>query len=171
MARPIVFCPDCGLGALLVGPDKGVSSMAWASLGGAASAAAIEHERVCSPVSKTFHGRDVLAPAGAHLASGVPFDEMGAALEAESLRVVELPGPMVTSGAIGTTVVEIERSATCSWSRIRPRGGRHRRAADRRRTSGAARGHLRRRALRSPGRHRRPAGGYLALVVNHASAA
>jgi S-adenosylmethionine hydrolase len=97
------------VGALLVGPDNGVLSMAWASLGGAASAAVIENELVLlSPVSKTFHGRDVFAPAGAHLASGFPFDEVGAALEPDSLRVVELPGPMVTPGAIGTRVVEID---------------------------------------------------------------
>jgi hypothetical protein len=28
-------------------------------------------------VSQTFHGRDIFAPAGAHLAHGVPLDELG----------------------------------------------------------------------------------------------
>jgi len=98
-----------GTGSLLVGPDNGVLSMAWAALGGAVSAAAVESERVLlSPVSKTFHGRDVFAPAGAHLAMGFPFEEVGGALDPESLRVVELPGPMVTPGAVGTRVVEID---------------------------------------------------------------
>jgi S-adenosylmethionine hydrolase len=105
--RSIAVCT--GAGALLVGPDNGVLSMAWAALGGAASAAAIESERVLlSPVSKTFHGRDVFAPAAAHLATGFPLDEVGAALDPELLRVVELPGPMVTPGAVGTRVVEID---------------------------------------------------------------
>jgi S-adenosylmethionine hydrolase len=98
-----------GAGALLVGPDNGVLSMAWASLGGAVAAAAIESDRVLlSPVSKTFHGRDIFAPAAAHLATGFPFDEVGAVLDPELLRVVELPGPMVTPGAVGTRVVEID---------------------------------------------------------------
>lgn len=30
-------------------------------------------------VSQTFHGRDIFAPAGAHLAAGVPLDELGSA--------------------------------------------------------------------------------------------
>ena len=60
--RPVAVA--CGSGALLVGPDNGVLSMAWATLGGAAQAAEITSERVLlGPVSATFHGRDVFAPA------------------------------------------------------------------------------------------------------------
>ena len=29
------------------------------------------------PVSATFHGRDIFAPAAAHLAAGVELDELG----------------------------------------------------------------------------------------------
>ena len=96
-------------GALLVGPDNGVLSLAWESLGGAGAAAAIEDERVTlQPVSKTFHGRDVFAPTGAHLAKGFPLEDVGSAIEPETLRVVEMPGPMVTPGAVGTRVVEVD---------------------------------------------------------------
>jgi S-adenosyl-L-methionine hydrolase (adenosine-forming) len=96
-------------GALLVGPDNGVLSLAWASLGGADAAASIEDERVTlSPVSHTFHGRDVFAPAAAHLASGVPLDEVGPPVDGSELRIVELPGPMVTPGAVGTRVMDID---------------------------------------------------------------
>ena len=96
-------------GALLVGPDNGVLSLAWESLGGADAAAAIEDERVTlQPVSKTFHGRDVFAPTGAHLARGFPLEDVGSAIEPETLRVVEMPGPMVTPGAVGTRVVEVD---------------------------------------------------------------
>jgi len=96
-------------GALLVGPDNGLLSLAWEALGGAEAAVAIEAERVMlSPVSKTFHGRDVFAPAAAHLASGYPFDEVGPAIDVAVLRAVEMPGSMVTPGAVGARVMDVD---------------------------------------------------------------
>jgi S-adenosylmethionine hydrolase len=95
--------------ASLVGPDNGVLSIAWESLGGAEAAVAIEEPRVqLFPVSKTFHGRDVFAPAAAHLASGVPMEELGPALEPRELRTLEMPGPMVADGALGCRVIGID---------------------------------------------------------------
>ncbi len=61
-------------GAVLVGPDNGLLAVAWDSLGGARSAVEIGAEQVVlHPVSKTFHARDVFAPAAAHLAMGMSF--------------------------------------------------------------------------------------------------
>jgi S-adenosylmethionine hydrolase len=98
-----------GDGPVLVGPDNGLLSLAWQALGGAEAAAAIEDERVMlSPVSSTFHGRDVFAPAGAHLAAGLALEEVGPAIEVGELRVVEMPGPMVTPGAVGARVIEVD---------------------------------------------------------------
>ena len=37
------------------------------------------------PVSRTFHGRDVFAPAAAHLAAGMPLAELGPALDPADL--------------------------------------------------------------------------------------
>ena len=96
-------------GALLVGPDNGLLSLAWETLGGADAAAAIEDERVMlSPVSKTFHGRDVFAPAAAHLAAGFLLEDVGPAVDVDELRIVEMPGAMVTPGAVGTRVIEVD---------------------------------------------------------------
>lgn len=96
-------------GPLLVGPDNGLLSLAWDALGGADAAVAIEEQRVMlTPVSSTFHGRDVFAPAGAHLASGVAFEDVGPTIDVADLRVVEMPGPMVTPGAVGTRVIEVD---------------------------------------------------------------
>src|SRR6266511_4683271 len=51
-------------GALLVGPDNGLLSLAWEALGGAEAAVEIAAPDVLlEPVSATFHGRDVFAPA------------------------------------------------------------------------------------------------------------
>ncbi|MGH2539857.1 MAG: SAM hydrolase/SAM-dependent halogenase family protein [Actinomycetota bacterium] len=96
-------------GAMLVGPDNGLLSLAWASLGGVKAAVSIQDDRVMlHPVSKTFHGRDVFAPAGAHLAAGVSLEEVGPSIEPDALRIVDMPGPMVTPGAVGTRVVDVD---------------------------------------------------------------
>ncbi|MGZ6544544.1 MAG: SAM hydrolase/SAM-dependent halogenase family protein [Actinomycetota bacterium] len=96
-------------GALLVGPDNGLLSLAWEALGGAEAAVEITSERVTlQPVSRTFHGRDVFAPAAAHLAIDTPLDELGPTIDAAGLHVLELPGPMVAPGAIGARVTGID---------------------------------------------------------------
>jgi hypothetical protein len=45
-------------------------------------------------ISNTFHGRDIFAPAGAHLAAGVPFRELGTPVS-DPVRL-ELPRPEKT---------------------------------------------------------------------------
>lgn len=96
-------------GAVLVGPDNGVLSLAWEALGGAEHAVAIASELVLlQPVSRTFHGRDVFAPAAAHLAAGMALEELGPEISVEELRALELPGPMVSSGAIGARVTGVD---------------------------------------------------------------
>jgi S-adenosylmethionine hydrolase len=96
-------------GALLVGPDNGLLSLAWEALGGVAAAVEITSERVMlHPVSRTFHGRDVFAPAAAHLANGTPLDELGPAIGSGELHVLEPPGPMVAPGAIGARVTGVD---------------------------------------------------------------
>lgn len=76
----------------LVGPDNGL-------FGGVLEhrpvLAAVElshpaYWRVPSP-SATFHGRDVFAPVGAHLASGVALAELGRAIAPDSLIQLDLP--------------------------------------------------------------------------------
>jgi S-adenosyl-L-methionine hydrolase (adenosine-forming) len=96
-------------GALLVGPDNGLLSLAWEELGGAMEAFEIAASHVIlEPVSRTFHGRDVFAPAAAHLANGVPIDSVGPRLDVAALRSLELPGPMVARGAIGARVMGVD---------------------------------------------------------------
>ena len=98
-----------GSGALLVGPDNGLLSLAWEALGGATAAVEITSDAVVLlPVSRTFHGRDVFAPAAAHLAAGIPLGDLGPEMAVEDLHVLELPGPMVAAGAIGARVTGID---------------------------------------------------------------
>ena len=98
-----------GSGALLVGPDNGLLSLAWEALGGADEAVEVTSDDVVlQPVSRTFHGRDVFAPAAAHLAEGMPLDSLGPSLDVAHLRVLELPAPMVAAGAIGARVTGVD---------------------------------------------------------------
>ena len=63
-------------GHYFVGPDNGLFS--FALTGDEWSAVAIEapdYRR--SEVSRTFHGRDIFAPAAGHLAAGVPLQHLG----------------------------------------------------------------------------------------------
>jgi S-adenosylmethionine hydrolase len=100
---------ECGSGSRLVGPDNGVLSLAWEELGGPVRAAEITSETVLlHPVSETFHGRDIFAPAAAHLARGMLIEELGPAADPAALQAVELPGPMVAPGVLGSRVVGVD---------------------------------------------------------------
>jgi S-adenosyl-L-methionine hydrolase (adenosine-forming) len=92
-------------GSLLVGPDNGLLSLAWEALGGVEAAVEIENPAVVlAPVSRTFHGRDIFAPAGAHLAAGMKLSDVGPAVDMASLERLDVPGPMVAEGAVGARV-------------------------------------------------------------------
>ena len=105
--RPVAV--EAASGAVLVGPDNGLLSMAWDALGGAARAVEIASDDVVlHPVSRTFHGRDVFAPAAAHLCLDSPIERLGPWVETATLRTVELSGPMVAPGAVGARVVGVD---------------------------------------------------------------
>ena len=79
-------------GALMVGPDNGLLVPAASSLGGVSEVVLLTNERYqVHPVSNTFHGRDVFAPAAAHLAAGVALSEFGEAVDPSSLARLSLP--------------------------------------------------------------------------------
>jgi S-adenosylmethionine hydrolase len=61
-----------------VGPDNGVLALAARNDGGPESIHKIANPKLILPkVSSTFHGRDIFAPAVAHLANGTPPAEFG----------------------------------------------------------------------------------------------
>jgi len=78
-----------------VGPDNGVISLWLAQAEAQAAPVEIVHldrpEYWRLPLSNTFHGRDLFAPVAAHLARGVPLQELGTPI-ANPVRL-ELPQP------------------------------------------------------------------------------
>src|SRR5918996_144416 len=79
-------------GHTFVGPDNGLLMPAAEAGGGVVRAFEISDKRfMLTPVSRTFQGRDVFAPAAAHIASGVDPAEMGPSLGAQELVPLEVP--------------------------------------------------------------------------------
>src|SRR6516165_10853490 len=78
-------------GRTFVGPDNGLLLPAADELGIAAVHELAEERYRLPEVSRTFHARDIFAPAAAHLAVGVPIAELGPPLDPGSLVRIELP--------------------------------------------------------------------------------
>ena len=96
--------------AFLVGPDNGLLVLAARDLGGPSRAVTIDPGRVAlGPVSATFHGRDVFAPAAARLALGADLRDLGHEIDPSGLAVVEPDEPQVAPGRLGTSVLGIDR--------------------------------------------------------------
>ena len=97
-------------GRLIVGPDNGLLSPAVAAHGGVRRAAEITSpEVVLSPISPSFHARDVLAPAAAHLAAGVDLEKLGPALDPATLAEYSIPEPTIERGKIECEVLDLNR--------------------------------------------------------------
>jgi S-adenosyl-L-methionine hydrolase (adenosine-forming) len=99
-----------GDGRLYVGPDNGLLLVAAERLGGIETAVEIADERyMLTPVSRTFHGRDIFSPAAAHLAAGVELRDLGPPVEPASLIRLEVPAPQVGNSRIRATALYVDR--------------------------------------------------------------
>ncbi len=98
-------------GGVLVGPDNGLLGPAAQVLGGATAAYELTEFRL-EPVSATFHGRDVFAPAAAHLAAGATPDRLGPRVDPYSL--VRLPDPVSVAepGGLSAEVLGVDHFGT-----------------------------------------------------------
>ena len=93
-----------------VGPDNGLLLPAAERFGevtGAWELSSSEHR--LDPVSFTFHGRDVFAPAAAHLASGLAPAELGSRLDASELVRLDLPEAVVGESWVRAHVLLVDR--------------------------------------------------------------
>ena len=97
-------------GGYFVGPDNGLLAGAVAMAGGAEAAVELtsaEH-RLEAP-GPTFDGRDVFAPAAAHLASGVPLAELGDPIDPLSLQPGILPLSRSDADGVHGEVLWVDR--------------------------------------------------------------
>lgn len=101
-------------GDRLVGPDNGLLRPAAEALGGIEAAHELTETRYFrSEISSTFHGRDVFAPVAAHLATGVPLEALGPAIEPATLVELSLPAAVARDGGLDTAVLFIDSFGNC----------------------------------------------------------
>jgi S-adenosyl-L-methionine hydrolase (adenosine-forming) len=112
---------ESGDGRRFVGPDNGLLLPAAESLFGIAAAHELTNPAYAlTPVSATFHGRDVFSPAAAHLALGLDLAALGPPIDPEGLVRLEVPAPEVSAGRIGATCLYVDRFGNIQLN-LRPR--------------------------------------------------
>ncbi len=116
-------------GRLYVGPDNGLLVPAAERLGGIAEAHELANPAYAlDSISRTFHGRDLFAPAAAHLANGVPLTELGPPLDPDALVRLDLPVPVVGEARMRATILYVDRfgNVQLNLTREHLERGRHR---------------------------------------------
>jgi len=106
-------------GQFVVAPDNGVISLLQRDIR-ADEMRVVENRRLMLPqVSSTFHGRDIMAPVAAHLATGTSLRDVGPATDrAEVLQLPEatldaeyrLTGQLLYTDHFGNLITNIARS-------------------------------------------------------------
>ena len=93
----------------LVGADNGLFEgvLAQSPVIAAVELTNSQYWRVPNP-SNTFHGRDIFAPVGAHLASGVALTELGKAIDPDSLVKLPLPELVIKEREISGCIQYID---------------------------------------------------------------
>jgi S-adenosylmethionine hydrolase len=117
--RPVVL--RGGDGRLFVGPDNGLLVPAAERAGPIAAAYELANPAYAlEPVSRTFHGRDLFAPAAAHLANGVDPSQLGSRLDPSTLVRLELPKADVHTSRMRATVLAVDRFGNVTLNLGRP---------------------------------------------------
>jgi S-adenosylmethionine hydrolase len=96
-------------GDVLIGPDNGLLIGAAERLGGIGAVHVLEAEAYRLPVvSTSFHGRDIFAPAAAHLARGVTIADLGRAHDPAALVPSPISPAEAVEGELRSSVVYVD---------------------------------------------------------------
>jgi len=107
---PLAVAAD---GCFGIGPDNGLLTPLLSRPG--ARVHVIRAGRfACETVAPTFHGRDLFAPACAHLLAGGAIDELGPPVD-NSVRL-ELPRARSVAGGVDGEVLHVDRFGNCTTS-------------------------------------------------------
>jgi S-adenosyl-L-methionine hydrolase (adenosine-forming) len=113
-ARRAIAVEVGGGQSILVGPDNGLLAPAVAMCGGATAAVELDNPAfhlvtADDGVGATFAGRDVFAPAAAHLCLGVALHEVGTPIDVETLMPGLIPIARNEDDAIIAEVLWVDR--------------------------------------------------------------
>lgn len=99
----------------LIGPDNGLLASAVGLVGGATRAIELTSQDHRLPLAggATFDGRDVFAPAAAHLCNGVPLEELGEDIDTAGLVPGVLPVSQIEGDELVAEVLWIDRFGNC----------------------------------------------------------
>lgn len=99
---------------VFVGPDNGLLPAAIALAGGAEEAVVLSNidYQLAAP-GTTFAGRDIFAPAAAHLCNGVPLRELGEPIDPSLLLPGVIPLPREENGGLSGEVTWVDRFGNC----------------------------------------------------------
>jgi len=92
-------------GSTFIAPDNGLLTPFLASAD--AIFELTENRYFRQPLSATFHGRDVFAPAAAWVARGTPLSQMGRLVDDPVL--LDMPQPVFMNGTLTGEVIHIDR--------------------------------------------------------------
>jgi len=94
-----------------LGPDNGLFSFLVRDFGLQGAWRLANPEYFLPAVSRTFHGRDIFAPAAAHLARGAPPPSFGPQIEDPVL--IAMPAARTTQESLQGVVIWIDRFGNC----------------------------------------------------------
>ena len=92
---------------ILIGPDNGLFTAVLAGQSCLQAVKLSNKKFHRHPTSHTFHGRDIFAPAAAHLANGTPMDVLGSSVT--NLYKIDLSQPSVGPDVLHAHVIDIDR--------------------------------------------------------------
>jgi S-adenosyl-L-methionine hydrolase (adenosine-forming) len=98
----------------LIGPDNGLLAPAVGMVGGATAAIELTNPEYHLEASgPTFAGRDIFAPAAAHLCAGLPLEELGDSVHVAGLTPGLIPLPREEEGSLIGEVLWVDRYGNC----------------------------------------------------------
>lgn len=94
---------------LFLAPDNGVLSLLLQGKDFSYAYEITNEDLFAKQVSRTFHGRDILAPVAAHIATGIAPESVGPRLKREDLRQLDLAASIAADGkSIEGQVIQID---------------------------------------------------------------
>jgi S-adenosylmethionine hydrolase len=93
---------------LFVGPDNGCFTLALKQDQGMQAYELVEKRFRLPRVSQTFHGRDIFAPAAAHLSLEIAPEEMGPAVDIAELTRLAIPDPIPDGATLIGEVIRVD---------------------------------------------------------------
>ncbi len=93
---------------LFVGPDNGCFTLVLKQEQNVQAYELVEQRFRLPRVSQTFHGRDIFAPAAAHLSLHIAPEEMGPAVDGAGLTRLAIPEPLLDGEGLLGEVIRVD---------------------------------------------------------------